>query len=443
MNTFETVNTVDIQPGRDQAGLYIHFPFCVRKCTYCDFFSVPYDRDLVVHYLRALMMEAELVAAEESWGNIATIYLGGGTPSLMEPAWIEDLLNVVGRRFRVEKDCEITLEVNPGTVELNRLRGLKAAGINRLSLGIQSLNDDELKILGRIHSSEEARQVVDWIRQAGFSNYGLDLIYGIPRPHNRRYVQRRRLPGTAGAEGPGVAGGRSGREPGWSPARTLRRDGGGQVRYRLAAWQKTLREAVALDPRHISAYLLQMDEGVPLAAAIAQGRMHSLADDEEAAMYAHLRSYLGGKGYEHYEISNFCRPGYTSRHNINYWMSGDYLGLGAGAVSFNGGRRWHNIADIPRYNECLKYGQRPPQETLEELQGRDRVIDALIMGLRMTHGVDIEELSRRFRLDVAESFADQIAGSCREGLLKWDGSRLRLTTRGYFLSNQVFRAMLG
>ncbi|NLV16197.1 MAG: radical SAM family heme chaperone HemW [Syntrophomonadaceae bacterium] len=373
-------------------GLYIHYPFCVRKCSYCDFYSVPFHRESSEAYLQALMQELSLTA-ETRRGVIKSIYLGGGTPSLIEPAFIESLLAGIQHSFEVGPECEITIEMNPGTSDPDRLKSYKRAGINRVSLGVQSLHNEELQILGRVHSRDQVLQAVEWINQAGFENYGLDLIYGIP----------------------------------------------GQT---MTKWLATLQGAADLKPRHLSCYLLQMENTVPLEAALAEGRWKRPDEEEEADMYYAMLSFLHTHNYQHYEISNFCSPGFSCVHNLNYWEGGSYIGLGAGAVSFWEGQRYENTPEISAYIENLSRGAGPPYQVLESLDGTALAADAMIMGLRMTRGINITHLSRRLGLDVMELFHQSISIGLEEGLLELNGPWLRLTQRGYFLSNRVFIQML-
>lgn len=375
-------------------GLYVHFPFCKAKCFYCDFYSIPYRADLAEAYCRALLCEIKELREENASSIIGSIYLGGGTPSLMKAEQVQQLLDLISTSFPIVPDCEITLEANPGTVSLETLNSFRAAGINRISLGVQSFDESELKLLGRIHSRDEVLRSVDNISSAGIRNYGLDLIYGIP----------------------------------------------GQS---LARWCLNLKEAVDLSPCHISCYLLQMDEMVPLAVRLSNKEIEGLTEEDEAAMYYAAIRHLKSAGYHHYEISNFCRPGAASRHNLNYWEAGEYLGIGAGAVSFQDGRRYRNIPQISQYiQNLLSEHHDPPREVMETMEGIELGIDAMIMGLRMTRGVNIQEFANRFEIDPLTVFQNAISKSCQEGLLEFNAPWLRLTYKGYFLSNRVFVRIL-
>ncbi len=376
-------------------GIYIHFPFCLSKCSYCDFYSIPHQPDLAEEYGNALLREIERIANRQEWGTATSIYLGGGTPSLMSPAQIRKLFAHIRKFFSVAADCEITMEANPETVSLDRLKAGCEAGVNRISLGVQSFNDSELRLLGRIHSRDAVYRSVENAVKAGIFNYGLDLIYGIP-----------------GQDLPG--------------------------------WKHNLQEAVSLAPAHLSCYLLQMEETVPLALRLQKGELSALPEEDEADMYYAAVSCLEHAGYQHYEISNFCRPEAACRHNLNYWEAGDYLGIGAGAVSFRGGVRYRNLPEIRQYIRSLLYQDRdPPREVMESLISKEQLgCDAMIMGLRMTQGVNADEFEKRFGLQPLTVFAAALQQSREEGLLEYDHPWLRLTRRGYFLSNRVFVRLL-
>ncbi len=380
--------------NRPPAGLYIHFPFCTHKCSYCDFYSLSYQADQVAAYCEALQREITEVAEDQTWRRIGSIYLGGGTPSLMKEIQLEALLSLIYTSFSVTLDCEITLEANPGTIGFNRLKAYREMGVNRISLGVQSFHESELQLLGRSHTCDQVFKAVDSLQSVGISNYGIDLIYGIP----------------------------------------------GQT---MATWRQSLQEVVNLTPRHISCYLLQMDEMVPLALRIQDGEIESLSEEDEADMYYLAIHSLKRAGYLHYEISNFCQPGYASRHNLTYWEAGEYLGIGAGAVTFKGGQRYRNLPRIDQYSQSLLVKETsPPREILEVLVGLELAIDAMMMGLRTMRGINIEKFAERFRIDPMVIFGKAITESIKEGLLELNEPWLKLTPRGYFLSNRVFLRLM-
>lgn len=378
--------------NNDPAGIYIHVPFCIRKCSYCDFYSLPLtQRHDLDQYTRGLT--EEIARQAEGWKDrqFGTVYFGGGTPSLLHPEQVSRILDGLRQHLHLLPQPEISLEANPATLDRSGLRELKNAGINRISLGVQSFRDDELKILGRIHDAGEALQAVEDIFAAGFDNFNLDLIYGIP----------------------------------------------GQ---RLADWIYNLEQAVACRPQHISAYLLQLDPSVPLARRIDAGVYQVLNEDQEADMYYAALDDLAGNGFHHYEISNFARPGRECRHNLVYWQADEYLGLGPGAVSFREGRRWKNGEIMAGSDSMYQAGHHI--EMLETMDHRGRFVDAMILGLRLTAGISRRQFMERFGIDFTQEYHAIIDEYVGEGLLILDHDRLCLSRRGYFLSNLVMAELL-
>lgn len=371
------------------AGIYIHVPFCLKKCSYCDFYSLPLqEQDRLDKYTRSLLREIEQQA--DKWENqrFSTIYMGGGTPSLLQPEQIHRILKSLFQNLSLLPQVEISMEANPATLDGMRLQELKSAGINRISLGVQSFRDEELRILGRIHTAREARQATEDIIAAGFDNFNLDLIYGIPGQN-------------------------------------------------LDDWQYNLQMAVNCQPKHISAYLLQLDPSVPLAKQISAGKYTDLTEDMQVDMYDAALDYLVGEGFHHYEISNFAWPGYECKHNLIYWQAGQYLGLGPGAVSFRDGRRWRNREIVAETATGMV-----ETEILETMNDHDRFIDAVILGLRMTEGISRQHFIERFGIDFAREYHSIIERFRRDGLLIVDQDRIYLSRRGYFLSNQLLTELL-
>lgn len=366
-------------------GLYLHIPFCRHKCFYCDFYSVPgASLKQLAAYTGSLCAEIATVKDGNGAVPVDSIYFGGGTPSLLPPLQIGGVLDAIAKRFSLAKNIEITMEANPGTVNKEIWADYRLAGINRISLGVQSLNDKELAVLGRKHSAGLVRETVAALRKAGFDNISLDLIYGIP----------------------------------------------GQT---MAAWGQTLKEVALLGPEHLSMYLLQLDEQVPLAKSIACGKLALPEDEAIEAMYYGGLDYLEGQGLAQYEISNLAFPGYACRHNLRYWLCGEYLGLGAGAVSCLGGRRWMNAADLEAYMS----GDNQSRITLEEMTPAQQAQEAIILGLRLRKGIDIKAFNERFGFDIIECHHDIVGCLTKSGLLESEYGWLRLTKRGFLLSNQV------
>lgn len=375
--------------GQTGFGVYLHIPFCRAKCVYCDFFSVPAATAPVPDYLRALEREMELAARilDLADRRVFSVYLGGGTPTILTAAWLAGLLQKVAGVFSLDPECEITVEANPGTVDEDKLKTLRGAGVTRLSLGVQSLEPALLARIGRTHDREEVEAVITTARRVGFT-VSLDLIYGLP----------------------------------------------GQS---LDGWRRTLQEVIALAPDHISAYGLKVEPGTPLARDLDRGLLELPSDDEQADMYEEAVRLLAAAGYARYEISNFARPGQESRHNHNYWENGDYLGLGAGAHSRLDHRRWLNRPDLTEYMGRIAAGELPAAE-LEYISREQEMAETMFLGLRLAEGVSLPVFARRFGVPAETVFAGAIAKHTATGLLLRDGDRLRLSSRGFLLANEVF-----
>jgi putative oxygen-independent coproporphyrinogen III oxidase len=375
-------------------GIYIHVPFCLGRCNYCAFVTNPHDIELEELYVLAVTKEMNL------WSDMAgpeprvthleadTIYVGGGTPSLLKPQLLALLIESCESAFRVSPDSEITIEVNPATVTRQSLRLLKEAGVNRVSLGIQSFDDAELKAMGRRHTSKQAVASFEDLRAAGFDNVSVDLIAGFP----------------------------------------------GQSRESLRA---SLSQALKLGPEHLSVYLLEVKTGTPLDQMIRAGTIAGPDEDLAADMYEDIREFALKAGFEHYEISNFALPGRHARHNMKYWQDELFLGLGAAAHGMTGQHRYANFDNQVDYEAALDRGNRP-FAALDRLTPEVRFKDALIMGLRLVNGVDLAVLGRRYEVDAA-AFVRETTGDLEDaGLLTFNGTRVSLTDRGRLLSNTVF-----
>lgn len=383
--------------------IYVHIPFCRRKCRYCDFSSFAGRDELIGPYVDALVCELGRVAAglPEPVRRARTIYLGGGTPSLLSPAQLRTVLEAVGGSFPLEARAEVTIEANPGTVDEPWLRAARQAGVNRISLGVQTLDDASLVSLGRIHSAAEAIQSIAMARSAGIPSVGMDLIYGLP----------------------------------------------GQT---LADWQATLEGALALHTDHLSLYALTIEDDTPLGRDIRAGRHAPPDDDVMAVMYQTAERLAGSAGYEHYEISNWARPGHQCRHNLAYWRNEPYLGFGAGAHSSwpasaaSGGgaaaawRRWHNVGDPADYIARLQCGQ-SPLEGQETLSPAESLWESAFLALRLVHeGIDATTFQTRFGTSPDLVFGGQLGDLVTAGLVERYSRGIRLTDRGRLLSNEVF-----
>lgn len=363
-----------------QAGVYIHIPFCSSRCSYCDFATGIYQSDLAERYVRALIEEIHSASAIDT--HVDTVYFGGGTPSLLKPQQLSRILTAVQERFAIDPKAEITLEINPGSATRARLREFRELGINRASFGAQTFDDHELAKLGRSHSAADARRTFHDLRAAGFANVSFDLIAGLP----------------------------------------------GQT---LAGWERNVDEALALRPEHLSFYLLEVHSGTPLAQHIERGIQPKPDEDLAAVMYESMLERAAAAGYEHYEISNLCLPGFKSRHNTKYWTGEPYFGFGCSAHSYDGERRrWSNQRDVLEYVRLLEQGLEPLVEE-HELSTQDLRSETLFLGLRMMRGVSLE-LCKDYDL---ERFREA-------GLLEVEGELIRLTRHGALLSNEVFAAFV-
>jgi oxygen-independent coproporphyrinogen-3 oxidase len=385
-------------------GLYIHIPFCRAKCPYCDFNSYPHLQHLHQPYARAVCAELERFAQRHGHLHVDTIYLGGGTPTCLAPTLLTQILTTCQSEFEVEPRAEISVEANPGTVTLGNLAALRCAGVNRLSLGAQSLRDDELRLLGRIHSAAEARQAVHLARSASIVNINLDLIYGLPRQS-------------------------------------------------LAAWSSTLEEALALAPDHLSLYALSLEDGTPLAMSIDNKELPEPDPDLAAQMYMTAEELLSKAGYEHYELSNWARPtavgsrvGYSGSesappalccHNLKYWRRDPYLGFGAGAHSFHRNWRYHNVPQPQEYVSRLEKGQ-DTVESQEWIGPDEAMAETMILGLRLTKGVRFDHFQQQHRHDMRQQYGAELDELHMLDLLAVDSVGVRLTPRGRLLANQAF-----
>lgn len=372
-------------------SLYVHVPFCERKCLYCDFYSVE-SAGRVADFLAALQREIALQDETFRQAAFETLFFGGGTPSLLEPGQVAEILTHLRARFRIAPDAEVTLEANPGTVTREKLQAYRALGINRLSIGIQSFDDHDLKALGRIHDRAGAFRAIELARAAGFGNLSIDLIYSIP----------------------------------------------GQT---LAQWEDSLRIGVDLAPQHIAAYSLIVEEGTPLARMVREGRVRTNPVGLEAEMYERTMEFLEAHGYEHYEVSNYARPGFRCQHNGNYWSHENYLGLGPSAHSFckeengTGGRRWWNIADLSVYRDRLNAGTLPI-ESGERVGPREMLQERIYLGLRST-GLNLPGLVRDLDYDLEARRGETVRWLIEEGLALREQGTLRLTPKGYLVCDEI------
>ncbi len=375
----------------EPAGIYVHIPFCKRKCPYCDFYSIT-ALDLIQRFVPALKQEMTLGLAEFS--RFDTVYIGGGTPSLLKAARIDEIIDTAQRLFSIMPAAEITIEVNPGTVTAAELKDYRNIGVNRINIGVQSFQDKNLKFLGRIHTAQEALKAFKLARSAGFNNIGIDLIYAIP----------------------------------------------GQTR---TSWLQDLEAAIALGPEHLSAYTLTYEPGTAIYANLEAKRFAPLSDRFVAEMIETTVSYLSGQGYIHYEISSFARSrGTRSKHNQKYWSHIPYIGFGPSAHSFVGNKRSWNYSDTKRYIAVVESGILP-LEGQEILTHEQRLIETIYLGLRKTAGIDLNELRLEFGEDQFANLKNIIRPLKEEGYFVDDSTRWALTFKGMLLHDSITHHITG
>ena len=383
----------------NHAGVYIHVPFCRSRCSYCDFATGMYQTALAERYVHAVVKEISAWQEVEASAPADTIYFGGGTPSLLSTAQVDSILQAVHSRFAVLANPEVTLEINPGdggttpTARLETLSELRRLGINRASFGAQTFDDDELRHLGRTHTADDIRRTFSELREVGFRNVNFDLIAGLP----------------------------------------------GQT---LDTWSHNLDQALTLRPEHLSLYLLEVHDGTPLADQIQRGQRPKPDDDLAAEMYQLMIERVCAEGYEHYEISAFCQPGYEARHNTKYWTGAPYYGFGCAAHSYDGEfRRWANERDAARYADTVERGESTVVErTL--LSESDVRAESVFLGMRMMRGMNAQSYQARFGSDPREVYRDELTRFRDAGLVEFDGELIRLTRNGALLSNEVFAAFV-
>lgn len=394
--------------NKEELSLYIHIPFCVRKCGYCDFLSAPADEKARDRYVQALLMEIERYQGTETADRkIKTLYIGGGTPSILSVDQLDCIMQKIKYTFNFCDDIEASMEMNPGTASKEKCRALYQMGINRLSIGLQSTNDMELKTLGRIHSYEDFINTYTWCREAGFQNINVDLMAALPYQTVESY--------TTG-----------------------------------------LRKIIRLAPEHISAYSLILEEGTPFYQKYNSGCYPLPDEEQEHLMYRETEQILAQAGYERYEISNYAKKGYACRHNLVYWQGGDYLGLGLGSSSYMDGVRFHNTTDFNTYVNQGTY-----VEDREELSVQAKMEEFMFLGLRVMAGVSGTEFEKRFGKTMEDVYGDVLRKHEEEGLLqierkedrkeaaaaepakgKTNIEKVMLTTNGVDVSNYVFADFL-
>lgn len=367
--------------------LYVHIPFCVRKCQYCDFLSGPSDEETKDRYIEALLKEIRAAEHTEDY-EIVSVFIGGGTPSALKAEAIASIMRTLQEKFFFCEDAEVTIEANPGTVDLEKLTIYRNVGINRLSLGLQSTDAEELKLLGRIHSYEEFLKSYEWAREAGFSNINIDLMFAIP--------------------------GQTGE-----------------------AWRQHLYQVAELNPEHISAYSLIIEEGTPFA----EQNLDLPDEDTEYQMYEDTAEILERYGYRQYEISNYAKQGYMCRHNAGYWQRLEYLGFGLGASSLYGGMRFSNTHQMQEY---LKESRNPDQirKDVTVLSRNEQIEEFMFLGLRMTDGISEKKFEENFNVRLMDIYGDILQKYEETGFMEHIETKWRLTRKGIHVSNHILADFL-
>ena len=367
--------------------LYVHIPFCVRKCQYCDFLSGPSDEETKDRYIEALLKEIRAAEHTEDY-EIVSVFIGGGTPSALKAEAIASIMRTLQEQFFFCEDAEVTIEANPGTVDLEKLTIYRNVGINRLSLGLQSTDAEELKLLGRIHSYEEFLKSYEWAREAGFSNINIDLMFAIP--------------------------GQTGE-----------------------AWRQHLYQVAELNPEHISAYSLIIEEGTPFA----EQNLDLPDEDTEYQMYEDTAEILERYGYRQYEISNYAKQGYMCRHNAGYWQRREYLGFGLGASSLYGGMRFSNTHQMQEY---LKESRNPDQirKDVTVLSRNEQIEEFMFLGLRMTEGISEKKFEENFDVRLMDVYGDILQKYEETGFMEHIETKWRLTRKGIHVSNHILADFL-
>lgn len=384
-------------------GLYVHIPFCVKKCKYCDFNSYKMDIDSKKRYIEDLKMEMELYSnklyKDNKYKNkeccslnkndkITSIFVGGGTPSILTSDEIREVFISIKEMFDIDENAEITIECNPGTLTLEKLKTMKEIGINRLSIGLQAIQEKHLNFIGRIHTYEEFEKNYKDALSVGFKNINIDLMYSLPN-------------------------------------------------QTLCDWKETLEKVVHLNPTHISAYSLILEEGTELYNMYESNKFELIDENVDIEMYEYTINYLKSKGYNQYEISNYSKEGYNCEHNILYWECEHYIGIGAGASGYINENRYNNVESLEDYHLSLVKREKPIQEN-EILSEKDMIEEKIFMGLRMNKGIKFEDFKKKFGIDFREKYNKQIEMLLARKLINQSFEGIQLTQKGREISNSVF-----
>ena len=369
-------------------GLYIHIPFCVRKCKYCDFNSFKLNIDEKKKYLSALSKEMELYKEKIGQKEIDSIFVGGGTPSILNEEEIKILFDNINLNFKIKEDAEITMECNPGTLTLNKLKTMKKCGVNRLSIGLQAVQNHHLKYIGRIHTFEEFEKNYHEAKKVGFDNINIDLMYALPNQTKED-------------------------------------------------WMESLEKVVNLNPTHISAYSLILEENTELFDMYERKEFKLLDEDTDIEMYEYTINYLKSHGYNQYEISNYAKKGFECKHNILYWKCENYVGIGTSASGFLDETRYNNLCEIDKYEELILNGKKPI-EWEEKLSIKDKIEESIFLGLRMNEGIKFKDFKNKYDFNFLEEYKNEIEKLTKLQLIDINETGMKLTQKGKEISNSVF-----
>ncbi|OPJ55600.1 radical SAM family heme chaperone HemW [Alkalithermobacter paradoxus] len=371
-----------------EIGLYIHIPFCIKKCNYCDFSSYKLDNESKNKFIDGLIKEMKMYSDMYKDREFLTVFIGGGTPTILDTKELKYILDNINKHFKINKDAEITIESNPGTLEKEKLKELYELGVNRLSIGVQAYQTKHLNTLGRIHTFKEFEESFKSALEVGFRNINVDLMFSLPN-------------------------------------------------QTMKEWKETLQKVVDLNPTHISTYSLIIEEGTKFYDMYKSGEIVDIDQNLDRQMYYYAREYLSKNGYNQYEISNFSKKGYECRHNIIYWKCKEYLGLGPSAHSYINKIRFSNYSTIDTYLEILN-NKNLPIDDRNELTFKDRLEEKIFMGLRMNEGIDVYEINEEFNIDIKNLYKETINKLVNDGYLKCNNNRVHLTNKGIDFSNKVF-----
>ena len=369
-------------------GLYIHIPFCIKKCKYCDFNSFKLNIDEKKKYISALEQEMKLYKDEAKDKEIDSIFIGGGTPTVLNGDEIKTLFKKINENFKIKEDAEITMECNPGTIDEKKLLAMKESGVNRLSIGLQAVQNHHLKYIGRIHTYEEFEKNYIEAKNIGFNNINIDLMYALPN-------------------------------------------------QTVEDWKETLEKIVKLNPEHISAYSLILEENTELFDMFNRKEFRLLDEDTDIEMYEYTINYLKLHGYNQYEISNYAKTGYECNHNILYWKCENYIGIGTSSAGYLNNIRYNNICEIDKYEEAV-LNNKKPIEFEEFTSEKDEIEEKIFLGLRMNEGIKFIDFEEKYNLNFEDKYKEQIEKLTKMNLIEVDNQGMRLTQKGREISNSVF-----